>query len=234
VPAHSRQTYNDICISSRNLVDTTVMKPVWRKHLIICLFLGLLAVPIYFLDRALLGGGGSSNWITLDFRGLIFRLEAQIRRAALRKLRASGAPSLRRHVNHHTRRESVRISAVVVRLVNVHAIDDAVTRAVRRIRKRVRLVVPVIVAPVRSARKIITAVIRGHGRRFRATRDKDGDDARAKQRQQHPSPAVFAFAFPCSFHQLISHPFSESVSVNLNFRFRFLTRSAGRSFCFAR
>src|SRR6266581_3091945 len=48
------------------------MKFVWRKHLIICLFLGLLAVPIYFLDRALLGGGGSSNWITLDFRGLIF------------------------------------------------------------------------------------------------------------------------------------------------------------------
>ncbi len=48
------------------------MKSIWRKHLSICLFLGLLAVPIYFLDRALLGGGGSSNWITLDFRGLIF------------------------------------------------------------------------------------------------------------------------------------------------------------------
>jgi hypothetical protein len=48
------------------------MKPVWRKHLIICLFLGLLAIPIYFLDRALLGGGGGGNWVTLDFRGLIF------------------------------------------------------------------------------------------------------------------------------------------------------------------
>jgi hypothetical protein len=49
------------------------MKSVWRKHPIICLFLGLLAVPIYFLDRAFLGGrGGSGNWITLDFRGLIF------------------------------------------------------------------------------------------------------------------------------------------------------------------
>jgi hypothetical protein len=48
------------------------MKSTWRKHLIICLFLGLLAVPIYFLDRALLGGGGGGNWITLDFRGLIF------------------------------------------------------------------------------------------------------------------------------------------------------------------
>ena len=49
------------------------MKSAWHKHLIICLFLGLLAVPIYFLDRALLGGGGGGgNWITLDFRGLIF------------------------------------------------------------------------------------------------------------------------------------------------------------------
>ena len=49
------------------------MKPAWRKHLIICLSLGLLAVPIYVLDRALLGGhGGGGNWITLDFRGLIF------------------------------------------------------------------------------------------------------------------------------------------------------------------
>lgn len=49
------------------------MKPVWCKHLIICLSLGLLAVPIYFLDQALLGGGGGgSNWIKLDFRGLIF------------------------------------------------------------------------------------------------------------------------------------------------------------------
>ena len=48
------------------------MKSVWRKHLIICLVLVLLAIPVYFLDRALLGGGGGGNWITLDFRGLIF------------------------------------------------------------------------------------------------------------------------------------------------------------------
>src|SRR5213593_4971566 len=48
------------------------MKSVWRKHLIICLVLGLLAVLIYFLDRALLGGGGGGNWITLDFRGVLF------------------------------------------------------------------------------------------------------------------------------------------------------------------
>jgi hypothetical protein len=47
------------------------MTPIWCKHLIICLFLGLLAVPIYFLDLASSGGGGG-NWITLDFRGLIF------------------------------------------------------------------------------------------------------------------------------------------------------------------
>jgi hypothetical protein len=48
------------------------MRSTWRNHLIICLFLGLLAVPIYFLDVASTGGGGSGNWITLDFRGLIF------------------------------------------------------------------------------------------------------------------------------------------------------------------
>jgi hypothetical protein len=48
------------------------MKSVWRKQLIICLVLGLLAIPIYFLDRALLGGGGGGNWITLDFRGVLF------------------------------------------------------------------------------------------------------------------------------------------------------------------
>ncbi len=47
------------------------MESIWRKQLIICLVLGLLAIPIYFLDRALLGPGGGS-WIALDFRGLIF------------------------------------------------------------------------------------------------------------------------------------------------------------------
>jgi hypothetical protein len=48
------------------------MKSVWHKHLVICVFLGLLAISIYFLDRALLGGGGGGNWIKLDFRGLLF------------------------------------------------------------------------------------------------------------------------------------------------------------------
>jgi hypothetical protein len=47
------------------------MDSIWRKHLIICLFLGLLAIPIYFLDLAFTQEGGG-NWITLDFRGLIF------------------------------------------------------------------------------------------------------------------------------------------------------------------
>jgi hypothetical protein len=47
------------------------MTSTWRKHLVICLFLGLLAVPVCFLDVASTGEG-SGNWITLDFRGLIF------------------------------------------------------------------------------------------------------------------------------------------------------------------
>ena len=47
------------------------MKSTWRRHLIICLFLGLLAIPVYYLILASTGGGGG-NWITLDFRGLIF------------------------------------------------------------------------------------------------------------------------------------------------------------------
>ena len=48
------------------------MKSVWGKHLLICFVLGLVAIPIYFLDRALLGGGGGGNWIRLDFQGLLF------------------------------------------------------------------------------------------------------------------------------------------------------------------
>lgn len=47
------------------------MKATWQKHLIICLVLGLLAVPIYFLDKAALRPSGG-NWITLDFRGFVF------------------------------------------------------------------------------------------------------------------------------------------------------------------
>jgi hypothetical protein len=46
------------------------MKSIWRRHWIVCLCLGLLIVPIYFLDQAF-AGGGSGGWITLDFRGLI-------------------------------------------------------------------------------------------------------------------------------------------------------------------
>jgi hypothetical protein len=47
------------------------MKATWRRHLTICLILWLLAIPIYFLDSAFLSPSGG-NWITLDFRGLIF------------------------------------------------------------------------------------------------------------------------------------------------------------------
>jgi hypothetical protein len=48
------------------------MKSTWRKHVIICLFLGLLAVPIYFMDMASTEESGGSNWIKLDFGRLIF------------------------------------------------------------------------------------------------------------------------------------------------------------------
>ena len=57
--------------SSGKFDTTKGMKSAGRKHLLIFLVLGLLALPIYFLDRALLGPTGG-NWITLDFRGLIF------------------------------------------------------------------------------------------------------------------------------------------------------------------
>ena len=55
----------------RHLVDTSFNTFIWRKHLMVCLFLWLLAIPIYFVDQTSMGGGGG-NWITLDFRGLIF------------------------------------------------------------------------------------------------------------------------------------------------------------------
>jgi len=49
-----------------------LMTSIWRKHLIICLFLGLLSIPMYLMDLAFTRDGGGGNWITLDFRGLIF------------------------------------------------------------------------------------------------------------------------------------------------------------------
>jgi hypothetical protein len=48
------------------------MESIWRKHLIICLFLGLLAIPVYFLDLALnKPERASGNWITPNFQGFI-------------------------------------------------------------------------------------------------------------------------------------------------------------------
>jgi hypothetical protein len=38
-----------------------LMQPIWRKHLVICLFLGLLTIPIYFLDVASTADGGGGN-----------------------------------------------------------------------------------------------------------------------------------------------------------------------------
>lgn len=48
------------------------MTSIWRRHLTVCSFLGLLAIPIYFADQALFDPAGTSNWIVLDFRGLLF------------------------------------------------------------------------------------------------------------------------------------------------------------------
>lgn len=48
------------------------MKSTWRIHLSICLFLSVLAIPIYFLDQLVMGRSSGGNWISLDFRGLIF------------------------------------------------------------------------------------------------------------------------------------------------------------------
>ena len=48
------------------------MTSIWRRHLTVCSCLGLLAIPIYFVDQALFDPAGTSNWIVLDFRGLLF------------------------------------------------------------------------------------------------------------------------------------------------------------------
>jgi hypothetical protein len=55
------------------------MKSTWRKHLIICVVLGLAAVPIYFLDLACASQRGTGNWITLDLSGLSFGLTSRSR-----------------------------------------------------------------------------------------------------------------------------------------------------------
>src|SRR5581483_10878035 len=48
-----------------------IMQSIWQKHVIICLSLGLAAIPVYFLDKVATGSAGG-NWIALDFRGLLF------------------------------------------------------------------------------------------------------------------------------------------------------------------
>jgi hypothetical protein len=42
---------NDDWATFVKVLKISLVKSSWRKHLIICLFLGLLAVPIYFLAR---------------------------------------------------------------------------------------------------------------------------------------------------------------------------------------
>jgi hypothetical protein len=95
------------------------MKSAWRKHVIICLFLGLLAMPIYFLDLASTEESGGSNWITLDFRGLIFwtyitlvAIEVALSSIAVLSFSKSGA--LRIHVGSMVLSVIVLAAGVVV------------------------------------------------------------------------------------------------------------------------
>lgn len=73
---HAIETHSELASpESREIYSHHValpsMKASWQRHLMISLFLGLLAIPIYFLDEAALRPSGG-NWINLDFRGLIF------------------------------------------------------------------------------------------------------------------------------------------------------------------
>jgi Family of unknown function (DUF6428) len=90
-----------------------------------------------------------------------------------------------------------------VGLVNVHAVDYAVTRAVRGILIRVGLVVAPVITHGIPGRIIIRGVIRGHVRRFRTSHQKSCDDAYTEQREQHCWPAVFSLAFCYSFHRIM-------------------------------
>ena len=47
------------------------MKPIWFRQLVVYAGLGLLAVPIYFVDHWLFAPRGS-GWIALDFREILF------------------------------------------------------------------------------------------------------------------------------------------------------------------
>jgi hypothetical protein len=102
------------------MIVTTLMKSTWRKHLMICLFLGLLAVPIYFLDLAFTGGGGGgSDWIKLDFRGLIFwtyitLLAIQVALSSIGILSFPKAGALRIHLGSMVLSVVLLVSGVVV------------------------------------------------------------------------------------------------------------------------
>jgi len=43
---------------------------MWKQHIVICMALALLAIPVYLADRILLKGGGG-GWISLNLSGLL-------------------------------------------------------------------------------------------------------------------------------------------------------------------
>ena len=43
---------------------------MWKQHIVICMALALLAIPVYLADRVLLKGGGG-GWISLNLSGLL-------------------------------------------------------------------------------------------------------------------------------------------------------------------
>ena len=95
------------------------MNSRWRKHVMICLSLGLVAIPIYSLDLASTEESGGSNWITLDFRGLIFwtyitlvAIEVVLSSIAVLSFPKSGA--LRIHVGSMVLSVILLVAGVVV------------------------------------------------------------------------------------------------------------------------
>jgi len=122
------------------------MTAIWRKHLIICLFLGLLAIPIYFMDMRSLANGGGGTWITLDFRGLIFWtyigllvIDLVLSSIAVLLFRKSGV--LRIHFCSMVLSVILFVTGVIVygKLLRAQIISDQPTRLDREIAKEMAL-----------------------------------------------------------------------------------------------